>query len=158
MKPKIYIDTSVIGGYYDAEFATATQQLFGRIVNGEYEVYYSAMNKRELQKAPLHIQQVITLIPSDCYHYVEITQAAETLMRLYLAEKALGKASENDAYHIAIATVNAVDFIISWNFKHMVNEDKIKMFNAINRRCGYPAAVIYSPLKFLDYETERVCI
>jgi predicted nucleic acid-binding protein len=150
MRPKIYIDTSVIGGYYDAEFAKATQQLFGRIANGEYEVYYSEVNENELQLAPQHVKQVKTLIPADCFHYIRQTPASKTLAAMYITENALGSASEKDAFHIALVSVNAVDFLISWNFKHMVNEDKIKMFNAINRRCGYPAVVIYSPLKFLE--------
>jgi predicted nucleic acid-binding protein len=150
MKPKIYIDTSVIGGYYDAEFAKATQQLFGRIVNGEYEVYYSEVNDSELLNAPTRVKQLKSLIPVNCFHYAPQTPEVRLLALTYIFEQALGRASENDAFHIAMASVNAVDFLISWNFKHMVNEDKIKMFNAINRRCGYPAVVIYSPLKILE--------
>ena len=68
-------------------------------------------------------------------------------------EKALGKSSENDAYHIALASVNRLDCLISWNFKHIVNFDKIKMFNSINIRLGYPFIDIRSPLEFLKNET-----
>jgi hypothetical protein len=74
------------------------------------------------------------------------------LAQTYIREKILGKSSENDAYHIALASVNRVDCLLSWNFKHIVNFDKIKMFNAINLRLGYPLIDIRSPLEFLKDE------
>jgi predicted nucleic acid-binding protein len=149
MKQRIYIDTSVIGGYFDEEFAEATRQLFTRIADKEFDVYFSEINEAELQNAPQQVRSVKELIPADCYHYVGVTDEIEVLKELYISEKALGKASENDAYHIALASVNRIDCLISWNFKHIVNYDKIKMFNAINMRFGYPLIGIHSPLEFL---------
>jgi predicted nucleic acid-binding protein len=149
MKQRIYIDNSVIGGYHDVEFEVATRQLFERIVNKEFVVYFSEINDAELINAPQHVKDVKDLIPPDCFHYINVTDEVEILMQLYISEKALGKASENDAYHIALASANRVDCLISWNFKHIVNYDKIKMFNAINMRFGYPLIDIRSPLEFL---------
>ena len=149
MKQRIYIDTSVIGGYYDIEFEKATRQLFERIVNKEFEVYFSEVNEAELINAPQHVKEVKNLIPSNCLYYISVVDEVETLAQLYINEKALGKANENDAYHIALASVNRIDCLISWNFKHIVNYDKIKMFNAINMRFGYPLIDIRSPLEFL---------
>ncbi|GHT02892.1 hypothetical protein AGMMS49525_07080 [Bacteroidia bacterium] len=67
----------------------------------------------------------------------------------YILEGALGQASRNDAYHIALSSANRIDCLISWNFKHIVNFDKIKMFNGIKMRLGYPLIDIRSPLEFL---------
>ena len=149
IQQRIYIDTSVIGGYYDIEFEMATRQLFKRIADKEFEVFFSEINETELMNAPQQVKAVKDLIPADCFHYLYVTDAVETLMQLYIREKALGKASENDAYHIALSSVNRVDCLISWNFKHIVNYDKIKMFNAVNMRFGYPLIDIRSPLEFL---------
>jgi len=149
MRQRIYIDTSVIGGYYDIEFEKATRLLFERIANREFEVYCSEVNEAELMNAPQQVKEVKELIPSDCFRFVSVTQEVETLAQRYVAQKALGKSSENDAYHIALATVNRIDCLVSWNFKHIVNYDKIKMFNSINMRCGYPLIDIRSPLEFL---------
>ena len=149
MKHRIYIDTSVIGGYYDEEFEQSTRLFFKRIVEKEFEVYFSEINEAELMNAPQQVKEVPNLIPPDCFHYIRVTDEIETLTQLYISEKALGKASENDAYHIALASVNRIDCLISWNFKHIVNYDKIKMFNAINMRYGYPLINICSPLEFL---------
>jgi predicted nucleic acid-binding protein len=149
MKQRIYIDTSVIGGYYDVEFEEATRQLFIRVASKEFDVYFSEINEAELQNAPPQVKSVKELIPADCYHYIEMSDEVKALALLYISEKALGQASRNDAYHIALASVNRVDCLISWNFKHIVNYDKIKMFNAINMRFGYPLIDIRSPLEFL---------
>jgi predicted nucleic acid-binding protein len=149
MKQRIYIDTSVIGGYFDEEFEIATKQLFDRIINKDFIVYFSEVNETELEFAPEHIKNVKNLIPVECLRYIEIEEEVEILTQTYITEKALGKSSENDAYHIALASVNRLDCLISWNFKHIVNFDKIKMFNSINLRLGYPLIDIRSPLEFL---------
>jgi hypothetical protein len=81
-----------------------------------------------------------------------MSEEVETLAQTYISEKALGKASENDAYHIALSSAHRLDCLISWNFKHIVNFDKIKMFNSINIRLGYPLIDIRSPLEFLKDE------
>lgn len=148
MKQRIYIDTSVIGGYYDIEFEEATKKLFDRIINKDFTIFFSEVNETELILAPPHIQKVKTLIPEECLTYIEINDEAEILAQTYISEKALGKASENDAYHIALSSVYRLDCLISWNFKHIVNFDKIKMFNSINMRLGYPLIDIRSPLEF----------
>lgn len=152
MKQRIYIDTSVMGGYYDTEFDMATHKLFERIADREFDVYFSEVNEAELINAPQPVKEVRNLIPPDCFHYIEMTDDTKELALLYIKEKALGKASRNDAYHIALASVNRIDCLISWNFKHIVNYDKIKMFNAVNMRLGYPLIDIRSPLEFLRDE------
>lgn len=50
-----------------------------------------------------------------------------------------------DALHIALATVGQVDLVVSWNFKHIVRFDKIRLFKAVNREMGYKEIEIYSP-------------
>ncbi|MFN8284291.1 MAG: PIN domain-containing protein [Chitinophagales bacterium] len=152
MKQRIYIDTSVIGGYFDEEFEIATIQLFHRIENKDFFIYFSEVNETELILAPQHIKDVKLKIPAVCIRYIEVDDEVEELAQTYIIEKALGKSSENDAYHIALASVNRLDCLVSWNFKHIVNFDKIKMFNAINIRLGYPLIDIRSPLEFLKNE------
>ena len=124
MRQRIYIDTSVIGGYYDVEFEEATKLLFERIINKEFVVYFSEVNETELEFAPDHIKEVKNLIPIDCIRHIEIDDGVETLTQTYIKEKVLGKSSENDAYHIALASVNRLDCLISWNFKHIVTLTK----------------------------------
>lgn len=152
MKPRIYIDTSVIGGYFDEEFESASRRLFDRIANKDFDVYFSEVNETELSLAPKHIRDLKNIIPTDCYKYLILNDEAKELAETYVKENALGQASLNDAYHIALASVSRLDCLISWNFKHIVNFDKIRLFNSINLKLGYPLIDIRTPLEFLNYE------
>jgi len=53
----------------------------------------------------------------------------------------------NDGLHIAIATISNIDIIVSWNFKHIVHYDKIRLFNSVNIESGYKSIDIYSPME-----------
>jgi predicted nucleic acid-binding protein len=152
MKPRVYIDTSVVGGYFDEEFEVDTKNFFNRIFKKDFIIYFSEVSETELSLAPDQVKQLKLKIPKDSYRYLELDDESRFLAQLYIDEKILGKASYNDAYHIAIATVNRLDVLVSWNFKHIVNFDKIKLFNSINLRLGYPLIDIRSPLEFIDHE------
>lgn len=155
MQRRLYIDTSVMGGYYDEEFMDVTRQFFARIEAKEYLIYFSEVNETELVLAPKEVKEVKLKIPRECLRYLEIDNETEQLAQSYISEKALGKASANDAYHIALASVNRLDCLVSWNFKHIVNFDKIKQFNSINLKLGYPLIDIRTPLEFLKYEDDH---
>ena len=152
MRQRIYIDNSVISGYFDKEFEVATKRLFDRIIAKDFDIYFSKVNMAELSLAPKYIRDIKNLIPTDCYNYLDLSEEANILAETYINEKVLGQASMNDAYHIAIASVNRLDCLISWNFKHIVNFDKIKKFNSINLKLGYPLIDIRTPLEFYKYE------
>lgn len=152
MLQRIYIDTSVLGGYYDKEFETDTRLFFERIKNRGFYVHLSEISDVELLPAPQRVKDVVKIIPSDCLIKLRFTKEAEYLGDKYLQEKILGSASFNDAYHIAISTVNRIEVLVSWNFKHIVNLDKIRLFNAVNLKFGYPIIDIRSPKELIKYE------
>jgi predicted nucleic acid-binding protein len=152
MKLRVYIDTSVVGGYFDDEFEDDTKAFFERIFNKEFLVHFSEISETELSLAPNFVKDLIKRIPSDCYKLLDLDDESRDLAQTYINEKILGKASLNDAYHISIATVNRLDVLVSWNFKHIVNFDKIKHFNSTNLRLGYPMIDIRSPREFIRYE------
>ena len=143
MNIKIYLDTSVLGGYYDKEFGEDTIKLFEYIAEENVEVIFSDILAEELKKAPNNVRSLLSTVRNVTY--VSIDEDAEALAKMYLEEGALGKKSLNDAYHIAIATIKRAQAIVSWNFKHMVNFRKVKQYNSINLREGYGIIDIYSP-------------
>jgi len=106
MRQRIYIDNSVISGYFDKEFEVATKRLFDRIIAKDFDIYFSKVNMAELSLAPKYIRDIKNLIPTDCYNYLDLSEEANILAETYINEKVLGQASMNDAYHIAIASVN----------------------------------------------------
>jgi len=74
------------------------------------------------------------------------------LANAYIKEKALTIKSIDDAIHIATATIHRIDVIVSWNFKHIVNLNRIRIFNAVNLKHGYPVMEIRTPLEVLSIE------
>ncbi len=74
----------------------------------------------------------------------------EDLADAYLKEGAITKKWHEDALHIAIATINKVDVLVSWNFKHIVNLDKIKKYNGVNLKHGYTMLEIRNPREILN--------
>lgn len=152
MKQKIYIDNSVLGGYFDKEFKQDTRKLFDRIKKGDFMVHLSEISELELIEAPIWVKDLKKEIPDDCLVNLELNEDAEFLAENYIKEKILGKSSMNDAYHIAIATVNRIDVLISWNFKHIVNLDKIRLFNSVNLKLGFLQIDIRSPKELIKYD------
>ena len=150
--PKIYLDTSVFGGYYDAEFEEDTLLLFEKIKLGQFKIVYSNTTEDELLEAPEKVQALLSGIDNDLKIKVELNEEAVNLADSYLAENVVGSTSRTDCFHIAMATINAVDILISWNFKHIVNVTRIRGYNAVNMKLGYPAIDIRSPKEIIYNE------
>ena len=151
MKQRIYIDTSVVGGYYDEEFNEATIKLFERLENKEIVFVVSDLLDLELTKAPKQVRELLFKYPSEMFERVELTNEAIQLADNYISEKVVGRTSLEDCRHIAIATINKVDVLASWNFKHIVNLDRIKGYNSVNLRLGYSMIEIRSPKDLIKY-------
>ena len=154
MITKIYIDTSIVGGYFDDEFSNDTKSLFGRLENKEIIFMISSVLKQELQKAPDKVRDLLNRYEPSCFEYVELTEEAIELADLYVAEKVIGKTSIDDCRHIALATIYKADVLASWNFKHIVNLNRIKGYNGVNLKYGYHVVEIRSPKELLDYDKE----
>jgi predicted nucleic acid-binding protein len=151
MITRIYIDTSVVGGFFDKEFAEITKMLFERLENKEIIFVVSSVLQKELINAPLQVQTLLQKYEKSCFEYVTLTEEAIELANNYIAEKVVGKTSLDDCYHIAIATLNKVDVLASWNFKHIVNLDKIKGYNGVNLKRGYSIIEIRNPRDLIKY-------
>ena len=151
MKQSIYIDTSVVGGYFDEEFKDATTALFQRLENGEIYFVVSDLLDLELINAPQKVRELLYNYSADKFFRVELTEEAVKLADRYISENVVGKTSLEDCRHIALATINKVDVLASWNFKHIVNLDRIKGYNSVNLKLGYHLIEIRSPKDLLNY-------
>ncbi len=144
-KPRVYIDTSVVGGCCDKEFTEQSQALFRMAQRGEIVLVVSYLLLYELRDAPSPVKEWLASIPSTNAEIIEPNQEAFHLRDHYLREQIVGEQSSDDALHVALATVARADLIVSWNFRHIVHYDKIRKFNAVNLLDGYPAIEIRSP-------------
>ncbi|MFZ7168196.1 MAG: PIN domain protein [Bacteroidota bacterium] len=151
MKQRIYIDTSIVGGYFDEEFKEATIKLFERLDNNEIKFVVSDLLDLELLNAPTHVKEHLLKYSADKFERVDLTEEAILLADTYVSEKVVGKTSLEDCRHIALATMNKVDVLASWNFKHIVNLDRIKGYNSVNMRLGYSLIEIRSPKDLVKY-------
>jgi len=151
MKQRIYIDTSVVGGYFDEEFKEATIALFQRLENGEILFVVSDLLDLELLNAPQEVRELLHNYSTDKFVRIELTRESIKLADTYISEKVVGQTSLVDCRHIALATINKVDVLASWNFKHIVNLDKIKGYNSVNLRLGYQMIEIRSPKDLINY-------
>ena len=149
MKQKIYIDTSVFGGYFDEEFSEFTAPLFERINNGEFILLYSTVTQDELENAPDKVKELVKSIKIEYTEFIDTSEQSVDLASEYIKEKVVGKTSFADCLHIALATINHADFLVSWNFKHIVNINRIRGYNSINLKKGYKILEIRSPREFI---------
>ncbi|TXT31989.1 MAG: hypothetical protein FD136_1379 [Chitinophagaceae bacterium] len=148
----LYVDTSVIGGYFDLEFEKETRILFDNIEVEKYNIMYSSVTEDELLNAPAQVKNLIDSIPNLLIKKVELTEEAVQLADAYISEGVVGKTSREDCFHIALATINKADILVSWNFKHIVNVFRIRGYNAVNIKLGYSQIDIRSPKEIISNE------
>ena len=149
MISRVYIDTSVIGGCLDEEFAGWSQMLFDEICAGVKTAVVSDLTLRELEEAPEAVRKVLSGVPEVFVEYVFLTDEVVALANAYIAHGAVTDKHIIDCQHIAMATIGRVDVLVSWNFKHIVNLDRIRKFNAVSLLQGYPPLEIRSPQEVL---------
>jgi len=105
----------------------------------------------ELLNAPKIVRELLYNYSTDKFQRVELTEEVIILANKYILEKVVGQISLEDCRHISLATINRVDVLASWNFKHIVNLDKIKDYNSVNLKLGYPMIEIRSPKDLINY-------
>jgi len=152
---RVYIDTSIVGGFFDKEFEKETKMLFQRLENKEIVFIISDLLFKELENAPPNVKSLLENYDKKFLEKVVATEEVNELAEKYIAEKVVGKTSLDDCKHIALATINKVDVLVSWNFKHIVNLERIKGYNGVNLKMGYSTIEIRNP-KDLVYYGERI--
>jgi predicted nucleic acid-binding protein len=147
---RIYIDTSVVGGYFDKEFSEATGKFFEKVERGDLILVVSDLLDTELIKAPTVVREHLMKYPPEQVESVRLSPEAVSLANEYIERRVVGATSVADCQHIAIATIAKVDVLVSWNFKHIVNLKRIRGYNEVNIKNGYSALEIRTPEEVLD--------
>ena len=148
-----YVDTSVFGGTEDIEFREPSRKFFELVSAGRFLVMISQEVADEIMMAPQAVQDALFGIPTNFLSTVSITDEVQKLAAAYLKAGALTEKSKGDAIHVAAATVGGAEIIVSWNFKHIVNYNRIRAFNGVNALEGYRSIEIRSPLEVI-YDEE----
>lgn len=150
---KVYIDTSVIGGCLDDEFSMWSCALFEEFKAGLKIPIVADITLRELESAPVEVQEILKPL-AEKIEYVYFNEESDNLSRIYLDEQIVTAKYLVDAQHIALASIMRVDVLVSWNFKHIVNLNRIRLYNSVNMKMGYPLIDIRSPREVLNEQED----
>ena len=146
MRLRLYLDTSVISGYFDArrpERQAETENFWRRL--GEFNVSISDLTQAELRGTSDERlrQQMHDLVRP--LNVIPLEADMRELARYYLDRGIFPLAALNDALHVACAVVSRQDLLVSWNFRHLVDRRCRAMINEANTARGYPNIEIVAP-------------
>ncbi|MBF0387864.1 MAG: PIN domain nuclease [Candidatus Omnitrophica bacterium] len=151
-KLKLYLDTTVLNFAFadDAPKEMEDTLKFFKQID-RFEVSISDIVLDEIERCPaLKRGRLMEIITRHDWEILELDQAARKLAEHYLSAGVIPQKYRDDAYHIAIATVNDQDAILSWNFEHIVKMKTKREVVAINLLEGYRGIDIYTPKEVVD--------
>lgn len=149
----VYLDNSILGGYFDAEFQEPTRRLWRMAENGECRFVASVVTQEEVSLAPPQVVRLFARTFPDDAVLLSLTPRAEELAQAYRAAGVVSDKYVDDARHVAIATTHGIGVPVTWNFHHLANYRREAGFNRVNLENGYPAIRIISPLEIV-YESQ----
>ena len=153
---KVYLETTLFNFYVDDDrgFAhTDTVKLFKEIAAGKYQAFTSTYVTDELENAPEEKRdKMMRLISEYDISVLAPHDEAVRIADIYAQEGIIPLKYRTDGLHIAIATVNDLDMIISMNFQHIVKRKTKLATSNINILNGYRAIEIYSPMEVVENE------
>jgi len=155
---KVFLETTIFNYYFDKERDAhpSTVELFEEIGKGKYQAFTSIYVIKELGDAPDEKRDLmLSLIDRYKIKILDESDEIEALAKTYTNEGTIPRKFITDAIHIATATVNDLDIIISLNFKHIVKRKTIELAEVINIREGYKNVRIYTPMEVVDYDHEE---
>jgi len=152
-KPKIYLETTLFNYYFEPgrDAHADTVRLFAEIKSGKYAAFTSTAVVEELEKAPEEKRgRMIALLNEFQITILPVSDSVRALAEQYVAAEIIPRNYLTDAHHIAAATVNDMDMIVSLNFKHIVRRKTAEMTGFVNLRAGYRNIGIYSPMEIVE--------
>jgi predicted nucleic acid-binding protein len=152
---RLYLETTIFNYYFDTDRDGHADvvQLFDEIRKGKYEAYTSRYALLELQDASEPKRsKMLALIDEYEISVFPASPEVDRMAALYISEEIIPPRFQDDSAHIAVASVNGLDCILSYNFQH-INRLKTKlMTERINHREGYNGIVICTAREVLDDE------
>ena len=147
-KLKVYVETSVISAYHraTASISRNTRLFFKKVKAEKLELFTSVVTLEELDRTPSKVKrQLLALVDEYGMKILARTDSAINLARIYVERGMIPGKFKPDAEHIAIASVNSIDVIVSWNLEHIVKLKTKLMVKQINKEQGYAVPDIVRP-------------
>jgi len=162
--PKVYLETTLFnfyfaetrGQYYGKtiEYCRDARLFFEAIEAGEFEPYTSEYVVGELRRTrnERRRDEMLKLVKDCGVRVLPEDEKAEWLADMYIEATAIPATHRTDALHIASATVNGLDFIVSQNFEHIIKDKAIRLTAMVNEAEGYDGIGIYEPGEVINDE------
>ena len=156
IKPRVYIESTVIS-YLVARSSDnpilasrqrASQQLWENYAD-KFEFVISDIVSNEVRLGDTNAAQRRLEVISSL-RVLELLPEVDVLGRKLLDTEAIPRNSESDAQHIAIATVHSVEYLVSWNHKHIVNENRREYINQVCQEAGFQPTILYTPIQLME--------
>lgn len=154
-RQRFYLDTSVLGGCFDREFEDVSRALVRDAEAGRFQPVLSEVMAAEVSLAPEPVRDVYAHLAEIGAEVISVSAEAIELAREFEGRGILSPRFRNDMLHIALAIVADVDVLVSWNFKHIVRLDKIRLFNGVGLENGYRSLQIYSPREVIFHGNDE---
>jgi len=153
---RLYLDTSVIGALFDSEMPQRieiTRALLRSIIKGKHIGIISNIVLEEIEKSPEEFKEkIIAEMRKIPLQIISEDEASADLLEFYEKEGFIRRGARLDLRHLAVATVNGVDAVVSWNFRDIVNIRTRRSVHSTNLRLGFPLIEIVSPEEVIGYE------
>jgi predicted nucleic acid-binding protein len=134
----------------------ATIQFWDILKMGIYDVVISDVLLTEISKSERSLAQDLeNRLTELVLEIVSVNEDVYSLARKYIDEGIIPQTYQDDALHIALATFNEADALISWNFKHMVKLKTIRGVNGINRMLGFKELEILTPQSLIQEDNNE---
>ena len=147
---RIYVDSSVPSAMFDEDdHPEKTRAFWQAVIDEKFRIIASDVLDEEMESAPQNVQEFYERLPESQIERIVSTKESNELAALYIAQNVVGESNLDDCRHIALATIANADVIVSWNLRHIVNENRIPKYNGVNTAQGYKAISIQTPYDFM---------
>jgi predicted nucleic acid-binding protein len=154
--PKIYLETTVFNFYYlekSGKKKDDTHKLFEAIKKGKYKVYTSWYVHKEIAKdSPEKYKKMNGLIEKYIPNMLSFSDEVDELAMVYVEKGIIPAKYMSDARHIAAATINKLDFVVSFNFGHIVKPKTMIGAGFANLHHGYRHIGLCTPSEVIEYD------
>lgn len=150
----VYVETSIPSFYYETRkspritvWRDATRRWWDEHSVG-YELVTSRFVIEELDRAPITKSRKAKKLLAKVDVLAEPPGLAD-VVRYYMKHRLMPVEAGGDAFHLAIASMHSVDFLLTWNCQHLANANKIQHISIVNRRLGLPVPILTTPLTLM---------